>query len=224
MFIRSKIDGKKVIRGTLNGEICWRGYRYLYDDFTSTEVDTDLWDIVDPSNTNDYSIVNGQFRISNESGTTGSSNVPVVGIVSKITFPIGTVIRTRVRNPLGRHASIVAMSKDIPTSPFPHSGTVPAISIYSREDNNTIVYGSYRDELGNTGSLDRTSDNIREFEVVELRRELDGSVTFYRDSVLVHTTRGAVFTGDYFVYFMVDSWTLTTKLDIDWVEVIGPIE
>lgn len=218
-----RADGVRVKELRLGGEVIFRNYPYLRDDFNGAGIDTNVWDIIDPDATGDYSVSGGVLNIYNDDTVNdGTSNVPLVGIISKKTFPVGATVEARVNNPQGRHAGMIGFFATTPTSVGAHGGSVPGFNWYARRDINSTVI-SHRDE-NDVGGYTQRTENFGSYHVLKIERVDASTIKFYKDNVLVHTLTGVTFANDYRVCFICDSWTDITEINVDWVEAIGPFD
>lgn len=225
MFVRSRLDGSKVIRAVLNGEIVWRGYRYLYDDFSGPSLKTSLWDIFGGT-FGTVTIVNGECHIENTTGVSKDN----LGISSKLAFPVGTTYRVRSKNPQGRHASLIGFGNS-PFTAYPHGAAGVGITRYSRADVPNSVALSVEDDTNTNRYIDNVgeTEDSRDYAIYEMVRVSETVVELYRNGVLEATAANVVFANDYPIFLAADGWSnanqsTTTKIVIDWVEVIGPLE
>lgn len=218
-----RADGVRVKELRLGGEVIFRNYPYLRDDFNGAGINTDLWELRDPQGVGGVTVTNGITVFTNDDTTYDGTYAPFLAVISKEAFPVGSRYRVRARNPQGRHVGMIGFCND-PETPFVRGGNgAPGMSWYSRGDIPDNVVASYVDELDNQGYLARSGD-YTDWVVLELYRESTSVVKFYENGTLVHTASGLQLANDYKVFFGCDSWSPTTTLEVDWVEVIGPFD
>ena len=155
----------------------------------------------------------GLLAITNDSG--GSTDY--IGIHSIETFPVGTAITVGSRGVSGRHHSLIGFGAS-PFFPFPHAGTVPGVTWYSRADNLSSTI-SWRNETGTTGVYDSATENLTTFQIFRLVRVSSSSVEFYRNNVLEYTATGLTLANNYSVYFANDGHTKPNTTSINWISV-----
>lgn len=217
-----RLGNERVKELRLGGNVIHRNYLYLRDEFDGDALDATRWDTVNTIGTGTIDVVNGSLVITDgdEVVHDGEMGTFFTGIVSKLAFPVGTRYRARARNPVGRHAALIGFA-NAPTAPHQHESVDPGMSWYSRADIPDNIVASYTDEVGAVHDLSRANSHA-DWVVLEIRRVSDTTVEFYENDVLVHTQDSLVFANDYKVFFGCDSWSPTTTMEVDWVEVIGP--
>jgi len=155
----------------------------------------------------------GILTINNTSANAALYN----GIYSLDTFPVGTAISVRSRGVTGRHHALIGFGAS-PYYPFPHAGTVPGCTWYSRADIQTSTL-SWRSESGAVGSYDTVTENLTNFQVFKMIRTSSSIVEFYRDNILEYTATGLVLANDYSVYVSADGFMNPNTMYVDWISV-----
>lgn len=158
--------------------------------------------------------VNGSCVISNTTGT----NNDYIGIYSLESFPIGASITVKSRSVSGRHNSLIGFGSS-PYHPYPHAGTAPGCTWYSRADDSTSTISWYN-ENATTGFYDGATENLTTFQILKMIRVSSSEVQFYRNNILEYTATGLILANDYPIYFSCDGWTKPNSAIIDFVSVV----
>lgn len=182
----------------------------LKDEFNL--LDLTKWEIHSPA----FGTITASSSLLSISNTTGSST-DYLGIHSIDQFPVGTSISVRSRGVAGRHHSLIGFGAS-PYFPFPHAGTSPGCTWYSRADALTSTI-SWRSENGVTGFYDSATENLTSFQIFKMIRVSSSEVQFYRNNVLEYAATGLVLANNYSVYFTNDGHTKPNTSEIDWVSV-----
>lgn len=175
-------------------------------------VDLSKWSIHGQS----FGTVNASSSILTISNLTGGSN-DCIGISSIQTFPIGTTITVRSRSASGRHHSLIGFGAS-PFFPYPHAGTAPGLTWYSRADTLSSTI-SWRNENGTTGFFNSPTQNLTTYQIFRIVRLSSTSVQFWRNNVLEYTATGLILANNYPVYFTNDGHTKPNVSEIDWISV-----
>lgn len=186
---------------------------HIYDDFTESTLNSDIWDTFGEQH-GSISISNGELTISQTSG--GGSGNNLIGIASKQKFPIGSSYRARVKNTSGRHAAVIGFGAS-PWPNYPHGGNDVGVTWYSRADNVTSVI-SYCDENLSKGSNSSITQDLRDYQEIEIYRVNETTVEIYRNDSLEHTITALEWEEDYSIYFSLDGHTTPNTVVIDWIE------
>ena len=184
----------------------------LYDDFLGESLDTEKWETFG-TGYGSISVDGGECTISNNTG----SSLQFIGMADKTEISVGMLLRARVKNASGRHASMVAVGEG-PWYPYPHGGS-RGTSLYSRADAGTATI-SLRDDDGSTKTGTPGITDYREYQTVELHRNTKDLIEFYVNGAKVGQFTDANLADFYRVYFSADGHTKPNVIVIDWVEAI----
>jgi hypothetical protein len=182
----------------------------LIDDFDF--LDLNKWVVHGQS----FGTVSANSSILSITNTSGGSN-DCIGISSIQTFPIGTTITVRSRSSSGRHHALIGFGTS-PFFPYPHAGTAPGLTWYSRADNLSSTI-SWRNENGTTGVFDAATENLTTYQIFRIVRLSSTSVQFWRNNVLEYTATGLILANNYPVYFTNDGFTKPNVSEIDYISV-----
>ena len=124
----------------------YTNYTNFTDHFDGSEIDTMVWDLINPANGN-ISISDSEMSIS----ITNASSQSLLGIMSKNKFPVGSRFTVMLRHISGQHACYVGMFETPPNTIGAHGSTIKGISYYGRAGMIEDTVGSYYDESGSSG-------------------------------------------------------------------------
>ncbi len=194
----------------------WRFDGGVYDDFNDNELDSSTWQTFGTQH-GSITVENSEVTIVNQSGSSAYS----IGFASQVKFPVGTIIKTKVKNTIGRHSAIVGIGED-PFCPYPHgSGSNKGATLYSRADAATATI-SLRRENETTSSNTPTVTDYRDYHIVELHRTTQNLIEYFVDGTKVGEFTDAGLSNDYYVYFSADGWYPNNTIVVDWISIENP--
>jgi hypothetical protein len=185
----------------------------IVERFNGNSLDTSVWTTFG-TNRGTISVANGECTINNSSYA-GTSLSACIGMYSKLSFPVGTSITVRSKNTSGRHASVIGFG-NAPNGPYVHGQSIIGTTWYSRNDAATSSITLYDENGSTTGGSNSVTQDLRQYQIFQIKRVSSSQIEFYRNGTLEHTITGVAFSGNYPVFFSCDGWyngNVTTVID-----------
>lgn len=185
----------------------------IVERFNGNSLDTSVWTTFG-TNRGTISVANGECTINNSSYA-GTSLSACIGMYSKLSFPVGTSITVRSKNTSGRHACVIGCGV-APNNPYPHASNIVGTTWYARNDDVSSTISIYDENGSTTGLTGNVTQDLRQYQIFQIKRVSSSQIEFYRNGTLEHTITGAAFSGKYPVFFSCDGWyngNVTTVID-----------
>jgi len=189
----------------------------INEDFSSNSLDTNLWGVFGNS-FGSVTVSNGECEIRNSTGGSDDN----VALYSEFLLPVGSKLTVRSKNTQGRHAAVLGFGNS-PYYPYPHARSQIGTTWYSRADDVSSTV-SFKDENNETNTSNGVTQDLRSYQVFELRRRNDFLIEYYRNGTLEYSNSSRVFANEYPVYISADGWSNTNVSGLDNVIVVDYIK